>query len=86
MEGGSSGGFLGQEIKIFQQFMVDTAAFHAEKETDKLDKPKFTVTCKILSRVFDELGNVAGYGIHDCPECGLDLLRECHIRTSLKLK
>ena len=38
-ECGSGGDFPGQEIEIFQQFMVDTAAFHAEEETDQLSPP-----------------------------------------------
>lgn len=38
-EGGSSRDFIGQEIKIFQQFMFDAAAFHAEEETDQLSPP-----------------------------------------------
>ncbi len=75
-EGRSSGNIIGQEIKIFQQFMADAAAFHAEEEMDQLNKPQFPVTCKILSRVFDKWGNVAGHGVHDCPERGLDLLWE----------
>lgn len=53
-EGGSSRDFIGQEIKIFQQFMVDAAASHAEEEMDQLDKPQLPVTGKILSRVFDK--------------------------------
>ena len=38
-EGGSSGNFIGQEIEIFQQFMADAAAFHAEEEMDELYEP-----------------------------------------------
>ena len=75
-EGGSSGDFLRQEIKIFQQFMIDTSAFHAEEEMDELDKPQFPVTGKILFGVFDKAGRVAGHVVHDCPECGLNLLWE----------
>lgn len=85
-EGRSRGDLLGKEIKIFEQFMADTAAPHAEKEMDDLDKVQLAATGKILFRVFDERGSVAGHGIHNCPESGLDLLRERHIGTSLKLK
>ena len=35
----SSRDLVGQEIKIFQQFMFDAAAFHAEEETDQLSPP-----------------------------------------------
>ena len=35
----SSRDLVGQEIKIFQQFMSDAAAFHAEEETDQLYPP-----------------------------------------------
>ena len=63
-------------ILIFEQFMVDTAAPHAEKEMDEMYKPKLAATGKILLRVFDELGGIAGHVVHDCPEGGLDLLRE----------
>ncbi len=52
----------------FQQFMADAAAFHTKEETDQPHKPQFPVTCKILSRVFDKWGNVAGHVVHDCPE------------------
>lgn len=38
-EGGSRWNIIGQEIKIFQQFMFDAAAFHAEEETDQLSPP-----------------------------------------------
>lgn len=48
-EGGSRRDFIRQEIKIFQQFMADAAAFHAEEEMDQLDKPQPAVTGKILS-------------------------------------
>ncbi len=75
-ESGSSRDFIRQEIKIFEQFMADAAASHGEKETDQLYKPQLPVPCKILSGVFNKLGSVAGHGIHDCPECGLDLLWE----------
>ena len=56
--------------------MADAAASHAEEEMDQLYKPQLPVPCKILSGVFNKLGSVAGHGIHDCPECGLDLLWE----------
>ena len=75
-EGGSRGDFVGKEIKIFQKFMTDTAAFHAEEEMNQLNKPQLAVASKILTRVFDKLGRVAGHGIHDCPESGFDLLWE----------
>lgn len=86
-EGGSRWNIIGQEIKIFQQFMVDASASYAEEETEQLDKPQLPVTGKIFSRVFNKLGSVTGHVIHDCPESGLDLLSERHIDTSyLKLK
>lgn len=40
-EGGSCGDFIGQEIKISQQFMVDVAAFHTKEETDELNNSGF---------------------------------------------
>ncbi len=43
---------------------------------DELYKPKLAATGKILLRVFDELGSIAGHVVHDGPEGGLDLLRE----------
>ena len=33
-ERGSRRDFIGKEIKIFQQFMADASAFHAEEEMD----------------------------------------------------
>lgn len=75
-ECGSSRNFIGQIIKIFEQFMVDAAALHTEEEMDQLDKPQLPVTGKILFRVFDKLGSIAGHVIHDRPERGFDLLRE----------
>lgn len=56
--------------------MVDAAAFHAEEERNQLYKPQFAVTCKILAGVFDKQGSVAGHGVHNCPESGLNLLWE----------
>lgn len=53
-ECGSSRNFIGQIIKIFEQFMVDAAALHTEEEMDQLDKPQLPVTGKILFRVFDK--------------------------------
>ncbi len=38
-EGRSRGDFIRQEIEIFQQFMADAAAPHAEEEMDELYKP-----------------------------------------------
>ena len=75
-EGGSRWDFFGQEIKIFQQFMVDASASRAEEEMDQLYKPRFPAVGKILSGVSDELGSVARHVIHDCPECGFELLWE----------
>ncbi len=75
-ESGSRGDLIGQETKMFQQFMADAATFHAEKEMDQLYKPQFPVTGKVLSWVFDKLGSVAGHVVHDRPERGLDLLWE----------
>ncbi len=62
--------------KIFQQFMVDASASRAEEEMDQLYKPRFPAVGKILSGVSDELGSVARHVIHDCPECGFELLWE----------
>lgn len=75
-EGGRGRDLIGQEIEIFQQFMPDAAAFHAEEEMDQLYESKFAVTGKILAGVFDKPGSIAGHGVHDCPKCGLDLLRK----------
>ena len=44
----SSRDLVGQEIKIFQQFMFDAAAFHAEEETDQLSPPNFRSRVKSL--------------------------------------
>lgn len=43
-ESGSCRDFIRQEIKIFEQFIVDTAGFHGEEEMDQLYKPEFAVT------------------------------------------
>lgn len=44
----SSRDLVGQEIKIFQQFMFDAAAFHAEEEMDQLPPPNFRSRVKSL--------------------------------------
>ena len=36
-DGGSGGDYIGQEIKIFQQFMADATAFHAKEEINQLN-------------------------------------------------
>ena len=75
-EGRSRRDILGQEIKIFEQFMADASASHAEEEMDQLYKPQLPAACKILSGVVDKPGGIAGHGVHDCPERRLDLLWE----------
>jgi len=75
-EGGSRRDFIRQEIKILHQFIIDAVAFHTEEKMNQLDKPQLAVTGKILLGIFNELGSITGHVVHNCPECGFDLLRE----------
>ena len=84
-EGGGGWCLIGVEIEVFQQFMADAAALHAEAETDELYKPQFAFARKILSGIFDKRCKIAGHGVHDRPEGGLDFLCKRHMHTSLKL-
>lgn len=69
-ESRSSGDIIGEEIKIFQKFVVDAAALQVEEEMDHLAKAQFLVTSKILFGVFDKVGSATGHVVHDCPESG----------------